>query len=168
MVHAAAARRGARDAIDLLALTCPATLLWTPAGEQLLLGLGRCTVRVSVASGTLLAGPVHLHYCLSGTDQLETRLHALQRLAGVMRCHALRPALFAQNRKTARWWQVLRALDALTASPRHRAVAQAVFGEPLVARDWTGDSDYLRSRTHRLIRQARALAAGGYRQLLRR
>lgn len=62
---------------------------------------------------------------------------------------------------------VLRVADALTTGASQREIATVLFGAEAVARDWNGRSDALRSRLRRLVREARTMAAGGYRQLLR-
>jgi hypothetical protein len=49
-----------------------------------------------------------------------------------------------------------------------REMASVLFGFERVDNDWTGTSDSLRMRIRRLVREARSLAAGGYRLLLRR
>ncbi|WP_372892371.1 DNA -binding domain-containing protein [Sphingomonas sp.] len=126
---------GDRDAFDLLALPGPAThLSLAGAGEHLLLGRGPRTIRLSIARGTLLDGPVRLAYQLAGTDRLELRLLALRRLAAFLRHGRLPASLFPGSGRTKRWTELLRALDALATSSSHRAVAEAVFGDMLVRR----------------------------------
>ena len=63
---------------------------------------------------------------------------------------------------------IIAVLDALAHGCTHRAIAQILFGDRLVSRDWTGGSDYLRTRTHRLVCGARKLASGDYIDLVRR
>lgn len=133
-----------------------------------MLGTGHRSIRLSVASGTLLAGPVKLSYRLAGCYALEHRLLALRRLARLLARRRMPAGLFPANAKARRRADILRALDALAITPSHRTVAEAVFGEPLVRRDWSGGSDYLRTRTHRLIHEARQLVDGGYLELVRR
>lgn len=161
--------RGDREGFDVFALPVPATHLSIPSsGEHLLLGRGARSIRLSVAKGTLLDGPVRLAYQLGGTDRLELRLLAMRRLAGFLRYRRIPEALFPGGAKTRRWTEVIGALDALALNATHRAVAQTLFGKRLVERDWTGGSDYLRTRTHRLVCQARKLVSGGYIDLVRR
>jgi len=105
---------------------------------------------------------------MSGTDRLEIRLLALRRFAAFLRYRRIPAALFPSNAKARRWAEILRVLDALAVTSRHRSIAEHLFGTALVSRDWSGGSDYLRTRTHRLIGQARKLAAGGYLDLVRR
>lgn len=131
-------------------------------GEEVLIGSGSSAIRLSIASGTLLSEPVRLAYRLAGTDQLVLRALALHRLAMFFRDRRVPAPLFPVSAKARRQADLLRVLDVLAATSSHRAVAETLFGAALVARDWTGGSDYLRSRTHRLIRQARRLAADGH------
>ncbi|AOH84389.1 hypothetical protein AWL63_10850 [Sphingomonas panacis] len=161
--------RGDRDGFDLSAAPGPITHLLLPSGgEHVLLGIGPHSIRLSVAHGTLLDGPVRLAYQLSGTDRLEIRLLALRRFAAFLRSRRMPVALFPTNAKARRWSDILRVLDALALTSRHRSVAEHLFGTALVSRDWSGGSDYLRTRTHRLVGQARELVAGGYLDLVRR
>ena len=161
--------RGDPEGFDLMALPLPATHLSIPSsGEQLLLGRGPRSIRLSIAKGTLLDGPVRLAYQLGDTDRLELRLLALRRLAGFLRHRRIPEALYPVGAKARRWMDIIAVLDALGHGCPHRAIAQILFGERLVSRDWTGGSDYLRTRTHRLVCGARKLAAGGYIDLVRR
>ncbi|WP_093226503.1 DNA -binding domain-containing protein [Sphingomonas sp. NFR15] len=137
-------------------------------GEHLLLGNGPHSIRLRIARGTLLDGPVRLTYRLSGTDRLEVRLLALRRFAVFLRRRRMPAAQFPIAARARRWSEIIRVLDALALTSRHRAIAEHLFGAALVRRDWSAGSDYLRTRTHRLIGQARELVAGGYLDLVRR
>ncbi len=168
IVHAVPTVRGDAEGFDLMALPLPVTHLSIPSsGEQLLLGKGPRSIRLSIAKGTLLDGPVRLGYQLGG-DRLDLRLLALRRLAGFLRYRRIPAALYPVGAKTRRWMEIITVLDAMAQGFPHRAIAQILFGEALVRRDWTGGSDYLRTRTHRLICGARKLATGGYIDLVRR
>lgn len=156
------------EAFDLAALPVVATHLAAASGEQLLIGPGAHPIRLSIASGTLLSGPVRLSYRLAGAKDLKLRLHALLRLAALL-CERRLPApLFPVAAAARRRATVLRILDALAVGASHRAIAQIVYGPLLVERDWSGPSDYLRSRTHRLVREARRIAARGHVDFVRR
>jgi hypothetical protein len=63
---------------------------------------------------------------------------------------------------------MLRVHDALAAGASQREIASVLFGAERVEADWLGTSESLRSRVKRLVRDARAMARGGYRSLLRR
>ena len=75
-------------------------------------------------------------------------------------------SLFPPDRRLGRWLTVLRVLDALRAGASQREIAGALFGDDRVVDDWRGGSDTFRSQVRRLVRDARSLAAGGYRRLL--
>jgi len=63
---------------------------------------------------------------------------------------------------------MLRVHDALQEGASQREIGATLFGDERVAHDWIGESDSLRSRVRRLVREANAMARGGYRQLMRR
>ena len=48
-----------------------------------------------------------------------------------------------------------------------REIGAVLFGEDRVLLDWGDRSESLRSHVRRLVRDARAMARGGYRQLMR-
>lgn len=138
------------------------------SGEELLIGHGRTAVRLSIAAGTMLAGPVCLDYKLDGRRQLGRRLLALRQWEALMRLRRVPRPLAAPRLDGNRAIMLIRTLDALTVHTSARAVAIAVFGADLVARDWDDNSDYLRMQTRRLIDRARRLAAGDYISVLGR
>jgi hypothetical protein len=168
VVDAERAASGDPQRFDLFAQSVPATLVRAPQCEELLLGGGLRSLRLSIVSGTLLAGPVRLSYHLAGTDSLETRLLALRRFAGLQRHSRIPKSLFPVRPHANRWARVISALEALAIDPSPRAVAIRVYGEAIVAAEWDGSSDFLRSRVRRLTAWARHLAAGGYLSLLKK
>lgn len=167
-VRAAAVRCSADDcdAFDLRALAVPATIVKDARGEDVSIGRGRTAVRLSIRAGTLLNGPVRLVYKLAGRHQLARRLLALRQLEALMRLRRVPRPLAVPALNGDRHMMLLRTLDALAAHRSARAVAIALFGEEVVARDWGHESDYLRMRTRRLAGAAQRLAAGGYLGLL--
>ena len=58
-------------------------------------------------------------------------------------------------------------MDGLAAGRTQRAIATDVWGAEAVAREWGPDS-WMRSQLRRRIRKARALAEGGWRDLVPR
>ncbi|WP_407072274.1 DNA -binding domain-containing protein [Sphingomonas koreensis] len=100
-----------------------------------------------------------------GTD---ARLLPLRRLAGLFRTGRFLPALFPREHRVERLIDVLRVHDALSAGASQRDIATGLFGPERIPADWRAASDSLRSRVRRLVRDARHMAAGGYRGLLRR
>jgi hypothetical protein len=155
------------EAFELHDQTVPVTLVVEPGGrEELLLGRGAWSIRLSIRSGTLREGPVRLAYALDGFGALDAPLLTLRRLLALQRDHRFPVALFPRRSGGRRWVRLVAALDALAIDPRQRAVATALYGAPVVNADWVGRSDFLRSRVRRLIRQARQLAGGGYIDML--
>lgn len=156
------------DAFDLAALALPATIVKDRDGEELIIGRGRTAVRLSIGGGSLLEGPVCLAYQLEGQRHLGRRLLALRQWEALLRLRRLPRPLAAPMLNAERSMLVVRTLDALAVHDSMRAIASAVFGAELVARDWGDDSDYLRMKVRRLISVAQRLAAGGYRAILTR
>lgn len=145
----------------------PTTVLSSPGGEEILLGDGPRSVRISVATGSLLAGPARLSYRVSGTDALDIRLLALRRFAALQRSGRFPKTLFEPCPRTRRWAELVKTLEALAMNPSQRDVANQLYGDARVTAEWHGTSDYLRSRVRRAIVSTRQLAAGGYLSLLR-
>lgn len=157
------------DAVD------PAT--WRPwlsvtaspeGGEHAVLSDGWRHIRLDVTGGTLSGGPVVLHYRLFGTVAARTKLLPLRRLIAFALHRRFQRSLFPPDPRIERWLAALRVHDALVAGASLRDVAVVLYGAERVAADWSGESDSMRSRVRRLASEARRLARGGYRMLLRR
>lgn len=142
-----------------------AALLRCGGREELAIDAPGGAVRLSLESGTLLNGPVRLRYLLDG-HRLSNRLAALQRWDRLCRTGTASPTSAATPSQAARWPLLVAALDAIADGSTLRQTANRLFGKERVVRDWHHESDYLKLRTRRLVTQARALAAGGYRALL--
>lgn len=137
--------------------------------EHAVLSDGYRRIRIDVEEGSLADGrPVLLRYLLSGSVGRDTdaRLLPLRRAAGLLRTGRFLPALFPVERRIERLIDVLRVADALEAGASQRDIACALFGDERISSDWRAASDSLRSRVRRLVREARRMAAGGYRNLL--
>lgn len=137
-------------------------------GEHAVLSDGWRHIRLDIETG-LLAGAdtVVLHYRLCGTVSAQTRILPLRRLLDLCRHHRFTRSLFPRDPRMPRFVAMLRAHDALCKGASQREIGAALFGEERVRNDWNAQSDSLRSRVKRLARDARRMAAGGYRQLLR-
>lgn len=171
MVVATAERAGSSDrqAFDLFAQRVPATVLRCHGRpEELRLACAGCATRLSIASGTLLEGPVRLSFHLSGDHFLSIRLRALRAFDGLMsqgRIPVL-PVPFTPNSR--KMMMVLATIDGLARGWSQREIATALFGAEAVAADWAGRSDFLKSRVRRLIASARNLGGDAYLGLLQR
>lgn len=150
---------------DVGRLRWPAALLQTPCTEELSIDGPGGRIRLSIIKGTLLDGPVELHYRLA-PPRLAARLAALARWDVLDRTGRIPRQLKPRTLRQARWPLVIATLDALAEGCSLREVAARLFGPERARRDWNHESDYLKLRTRRLVAQARALVAGGYRALL--
>lgn len=169
-VRAATAEAGDPDAVPVAALAPWLNVVAGAEGrEHAVLSDGCHHLRLDVEAGRLSgAEAVVLDYVLRGVRSAEPRLLTLRRLLGLCRHRRFAPTLFPPDPRTPRLIATLRVADALAEGASQRDIAMALFGSEAMARDWNGRSDALRSRIRRLVREARAMAAGGHRQLLRR
>jgi hypothetical protein len=136
--------------------------------EHAVLSDGWRRIRIDVSAGTLSgAGSVMLHYDISGVENALGKVLPLQRLLHLCRHHRFAASLFPADRHMARGIQILRTHDALVAGASHFEIAKAFFGHSRIDRGWRESADPLRSQVRRLVREARRLAGGGYRSLMR-
>jgi len=136
--------------------------------EHAVLSDGWHHIRLDVEEGRLTGQKtVLLQYRLQGLASAEPRLLSLRRLLDLCRHRRFARSLFPRDPRIDRGIDMLRVHDALAGGASQRDIGAALFGEDRVARDWNGVSDSLRSRVRRLVRDARLMARGGYRQLLR-
>lgn len=137
--------------------------------EHAVLSDGWHHIRLDVTGGRLAGQKaVHLHYRLHGLTSARSRMLPLRRFLGLCQYRRFGQSLFPSEPQTLRWLDMLRVHDAVQDGASQREIASTLFGEARIADDWNGPSDSLRSRVRRLVRDARAMAAGGYRNLLRR
>lgn len=101
-------------------------------------------------------------------NSLVPKILPLRRLLDLSLHRRFAASLFPVERKSARWLDLLRIHDALVDGASQREIGAALFGEQRIDEAWNGPSDSLRSRVRRLVKDARAMARGGYRLLLRR
>ncbi|WP_443020042.1 DNA -binding domain-containing protein [Sphingobium sp. Cam5-1] len=111
---------------------------------------------------------VHLHYRLNGLGSAEAGILPLRRLLHLYRHRHFARTLFPHDPWVDRGIRLLRVHDALADGASQREIGAVLFGEARVTEDWNDRSDSLRSRIRRLVREAKALAQGGYRDLMRR
>jgi len=155
------------DRFDVERLAPFATLVTSPEGtEHWLLSDGRRPIRIDVAEGTLRTGPVLLRYRLAGFAGAQAPLLVLRRLFALWRSGDFSRALHPGEPRAARWILVLRAGDALAAGASQREIAECLLGREAARRRWRVEASSLRSRAQRLVREARRMAAGSYRELL--
>lgn len=141
----------------------------TEGREHAVLSDGWHHVRLDIEEGCLTGQrAVQLDFRLRGLASAEAQMLPLRRFLHLCRTQRFARSLFPPDPRGARLVDMLRVHDALGHGASHREIGAALFGEARVAQDWAGPSDSLRSRVRRLVREARAMARGGYRQLMRR
>jgi len=135
--------------------------LWlakSPEREVLALDLDCRRQLIEIVDGTLLDGPVLLWFEMDRWIGNRAQLRALTQLGW----WASQFTFDHPDRKILRLATLLRVHDACQSGASHRDVAACVTDEGVVARDWCGSSDYLKSRAKRAIARARALAMGQF------
>ena len=156
------------DAIDPAALRVWMTAVADGDGcEHAVLSDGLRHIRFDLAAGTLSAGPVVLRYRLKGSVSARLKLLPLRRLVEFSLHHQFRRALWPSDPRVARWLITLRVHDGLAAGASQREIGEALYGAERVNAEWEDTSDSMRSRVRRLAAEARRLARGGYRTLMR-
>lgn len=141
----------------------------TQGREHAVLSDGWHHVRLDIEEGCLTGQrAVLLEFRLRGLASAEAQMLPLRRLLHLCRNQCFARSLFPPDPRGARLVDMLRVHDALGHGASHREIGAALFGEARVAQDWAGLSDSLRSRVRRLVREAGAMARGGWRQLIGR
>ncbi|WP_066793600.1 DUF2285 domain-containing protein [Sphingomonas soli] len=155
------------EGFDLCRAGCFSALLrGDDPREHLVLGDGLRRLRLDIAGGSLLGGPVRLRFRLEGLRAIEAPLLTLRRLVAFDRLGRMPQGLFPAQRPVRRWIAALRAFDAHRAGASQREVAETVIGAGRVRSDWNAGSDYLRSQVRRLLRGSERMTRGGWRSLL--
>lgn len=158
------------DGLDLERVAAWLTVVTDPDGyDHAVLSDGRHHIRLDVAQGRLAGETlVHLHYRLHGLGSAEAGLLPLRRLLHLQHHRRFARSLYPRDPWIERGIQLLRVHDALADGATQREIGAVLFDEARVAEDWNDRSDSLRSRIRRLVREAKTLALGGYRDLMRR
>jgi hypothetical protein len=137
--------------------------------EHAVLSDGWHHIRLDIEEGRLEGQEaVLLQYRVQGLGSAEALLLPLRRFVDLCRHRRFARSLFPRDPRINREIAMLRVHDALQQGASQREIGAALFGGERVARDWVGESDSLRSRVRRLVRGARGMARGGYRQLMQR
>lgn len=159
---------GDPEGVDPAALAPFLTVAADTAGkEHAVLSDGLHHIRLDLDAGSLTTGsPVVFTFSLRGIAGSMARVLPLRRLLDLCRHRRFTASLFPYDPRIDRWILLLRVHDALCDGASQREIAIALYGADRVAREWSGRSDSLRSHTRRLIRDAQAMAQGGYRSLL--
>lgn len=168
VLAARAGRSGAApDRFDLARFGPLAHVFTDEAGsEHLLLSDGHRAIRIDVLAGGLSSGPRELRYLLGGLGAAEKPLLTLRRLLALARTGRFSRALHAREARARRWVLVLRANDGLAAGADQREIATLLLSRSASEPRWRDSAPSVRSQAQRLVRAARQMAAGGYRELL--
>lgn len=136
--------------------------------EHAVMSDGTRRIRLDVEVGSLRdRHPVRLHYRLSGVATVAPKLLSLRRLISLVQRNRFPRSLFPADRRVRRFVEVLRVHDALDQGASQREIGLILFGGDRREMSWPGPGDSVRSRVRRLVSDARAMAQGGYRSLLR-
>lgn len=168
VVEAVPAAGADPDAIDPVALS--AWLTAVPDGEgreHAVLSDGWHHIRFDVEAGSLSAGPVILRYRLAGTRSVRPKLLPLKRLVAFCIDRRFGPSLYPPDPRVDRWLVALQVHDGLAVGASLREIGEVLHGPDRVAADWDDASDSMRSRVRRLAAEARRLARGGWRSLMK-
>ena len=156
------------DTFELGRLHRITTLVAAPGGrEHLLISDGLRAIRLDVLSGSLRQGPVRLRYRLAGFGSVERPLLTLRRLLALWRTGQFAAALHPVEARASRFVLMLRARDALASGATQREIAAELLSAEAGEARWRVSAPTVRSRVQRLVRNARAMAAGGYVSLLK-
>jgi hypothetical protein len=136
--------------------------------EHAVLSDGWHHIRLDIEEGCLAGqDAVLLQYRVHGLASAETVLLPLRRFLDLCRHRRFARSLFPRDSRIDRGIEMLRVHDAIGQGASQREIGAALFGDERVGRDWNVGSDSLRSRIRRLISDARSMAHGGYRHLMR-
>lgn len=156
------------DACDLERLCPHMEILRPPTGPcHILLSDQNSCVQIELLGEATLEGWVRLRWHLLGVAALRPQLMALHRFAAFYHYGRFPKRQIPPVTRLHRLIQALRTYDAAAEAVPLVQIANALFGPARVQSDWHGQSDYLRSRIKRLLRQSRRLVDDGYCRLFR-
>ncbi|MEQ7874246.1 DUF2285 domain-containing protein [Sphingomonas sp. ASV193] len=133
-------------------------------GERILIANGLSALRLDIApdlaaAATFLVG--------AAPERLGAQIVALQQVERLARTGCLATAPLSRAR-AARLARLLRVSDALATDASQRRIAEHLFDSDAAKARWRIELPTVRLQVQRLVRQARTMAAGGFRALLLR
>jgi hypothetical protein len=134
--------------------------------EYLLLSDGLRAIRLDAPAGAFTSGPVCLKYSIAGLISAQAPLLTLRRFLALSRTGCFSRSLHPREAKARRWILVLRTWDALAAGAGQRQLAEELLRRSAIGPRWRSREASVRSQAQRLVRAARHMGAGGYRELL--
>jgi hypothetical protein len=135
--------------------------------EHLAICDGYRRIRLDVAQGTVLEGPVLLRYEVQGVAGIDGKVLTLRRLMALCRTGRFARSLHRSFPSAPRLVRALRAHDAIEFGASIRDVGIMLFGDYRVAAEWNAPGEALKSQCRRLIATSRRMIGGGYLNLLR-
>lgn len=150
---------GDDEVINIATLPAEVTVLKLDSGqEHVLIRADGRSVQLSVIEGTMLEGPVYLHYRLSGFKRVMQTTLAMQRLIAFRKLGRFPAGLFKPDGRAKRWVKELQALDLQSTGASRDEMAQALLGVSIAETD----GDWVLSRLRRITREANHIAEVGY------
>jgi hypothetical protein len=156
----------AGDRFSLAAFGTLATLVEEKGAQHVLLSDGERGLRLDLVGSSLSTRIVTFRYRLEGFEAAERPLLTLRRLLAFVGTGRFSPRLHPPDVRARRWVALLRTTDALAAGAGQREIAEHLLAREAAEPRWRVEAPTLRSRAQRLVRQARAMANGGYLKLL--
>ena len=154
------------DTFDLARFGRLASLLTSASAGHLLLSDGLRAIRLDGPAAAFAGGSLALRYMLEGFESAEAPLLTLRRFIALWRTRSFARSLHKRERRARRWILMLRAYDALTAAADQREIARELLSRSVGERRWRSREPSVRSQVQRLVRSAREMAGGRYRNLL--
>lgn len=163
----AIARPGGREGFDLAMIARRADSVAGP-GRRVhhLVSDGSTALRIDLAGRHLAGGPVRLLFEVAGPAQLRMQIAMLEQLDGLWRSGRLIRTAPVSAARGARLARLLRVHDALAEGAAQRQIAEHLFDASVADPNWRIERPTVRSQVQRLVRSAKAMAAGGYWTLL--
>jgi hypothetical protein len=120
------------------------------SGEHLLIDRGGVPFRFDVMEGSVLAGPVTLHFDLPDDLRLDDRL-------SVIRAFAAGKTITRHHLQLCSRLHALQAVDARGAGASLREIADCLLG----CGDWPGDGEHRKSFVRRMIATGERMVCAG-------
>ena len=158
---------GCGELFDASRFAALADVVSSDGGEHLLLSDGLRQIRLDGPPGSFSSGPCRLRYLIEGLGSAERPLLTLQRLLALYRSGRFSRVLHRPEVRARRWIMLLRSYDAFMAGADQRSIAAVLLSESVAQSGWRVRESSVRLQVQRLVRSSRAIAAGGYRALLR-
>ena len=156
---------GVGDAFDPAIHEHHSSVVRSNYSDHLLLSDGLKLIRLDLPAGALSGNALNLHYRLHGLASAAPRLLTLQRLLAFCRLGTFSRSLHRREPQSRRRILQLRTFDALASGAGQREIAASLLSAAVLKPQWREQEASVRLQAQRLVRSARTMAAGGWRQL---